>query len=113
MVFLDKKHLGKIFKEYRKRAKLTQEALSEKIDIAEKHYGQLERGTFNPSLETFFKLVKVLNIPLSAFGLNMKEEENKLRESLIKEIYLSNDTELELYSEIIKSIKNFTKKSRS
>ena len=34
-MFHDKKFLGKKFKEYRKKAKLTQEELSEKIEIAE------------------------------------------------------------------------------
>ena len=56
-MFYDKEFLGNKFKEYRKNANLTQEALAEKIGIAEKHYGKLERGAFVPSLETFFKLV--------------------------------------------------------
>ena len=114
MLFLDKEFLGKKFKEYRKKVKLTQEDVSEKVDISEKHYGQLERGSFNPSLETFFKLVETLNIPLSEFGIKNKEcgNKNKVRDELIKEIYSSSDSEIELYMEFVKSIKKYKERSR-
>ena len=112
MLFLDKKFLGNKFKEYRKKAGLTQETLSEKIEISEKHYGQLERGSFSPSLETFFKLIEILNIPLSEFGIKNNEQENKIRNELIKEIYSSSDSEIELYIEFVKSIKKFNKNRR-
>ena len=112
MAFYDKEFLGKKFKEYRIKANLTQETLSEKINIAYKHYGKLERGSFSPSLETFFKLIEVLNIPLSEFCLNNNEHENKKRDELIKEIYSSNDNEIELYSEVIKTIKKYNIKQR-
>ena len=36
---------------------MTQEMVSNRIDIDEKHYGKLERGLFTPSLESFFKLI--------------------------------------------------------
>ena len=78
--------LGKKFKEYRKKANLTQEELSEKIEIAEKHYGKLERGVFMPSLETFFKLIDTLKIPLSEFGIQIEKIENTNRDRIIKEI---------------------------
>ena len=64
---LDKEYIGKKLKEYRKKAKMTQETVSNRIDIDEKHYGKLERGLFTPSLESFFKLINVLNIPLALF----------------------------------------------
>ncbi len=109
MLFLDKNFLGKKFKEYRKKSGLTQEMLSEKIEISEKHYGQLERGSFSPSLETFFKLVEVLNIPLSEFGIKINNVENKTRNELLKEIYTLSDSEMELYFEIIKLLKRYEK----
>lgn len=107
MLFLDKEYLGKKFKEYRKKAGLTQETLSEKIEISEKHYGQLERGSFSPSLETFFKLIEILNIPLSEFGLKTDTLVNQSRNELIKEIYSSNDNEIELYLDFVKLIKKY------
>lgn len=44
MLFLDKEFLGNKFKEYRKKAKLTQEELSEKIDISEKTTDNLKEA---------------------------------------------------------------------
>ncbi len=108
MTFLDKNFLGRKFKEYRKKAKMTQEELAEKIDIAEKHYGKLERGLFMPSLETFFRLVEVLDIPLSEFGLNIdKNNLNPKKEELLKEIIIANDAETELIINFINSLKQF------
>ena len=83
--------------------------LSEKIEISEKHYGQLERGSFSPSLETFFKLVEVLNIPLSEFGIKINNVKNKTRNELLKETYTLSDSEMELYFEIIKLLKRYEK----
>lgn len=112
MIFYDKEFLGKKFKEYRKKAKLTQEELSEKIGIAEKHYGKLERGVFMPSLETFFKLIDVLNVPLSEFGFQVEENKNVNRDKIIKEVYSSNNAELELFLNFIESIKKYNKKTK-
>ena len=107
-MFYDKEFLGKKFKEYRKKAKLTQEELSEKIGIAEKHYGKLERGAFTPSLETFFKLIETLKIPFEEFGI-MENPNNGTRAELIKEIYILNETQLDLYLEIAQSVKKHCK----
>ena len=112
MAFCDKKFIGNKFKEYRKKAKMTQEELAEKIDIAEKHYGKLERGVFMPSLETFFKLVEILNIPLAQFGLNSEKISDLKREELLKEIYLANDIEVELITNFIHSLKQYKSLSK-
>lgn len=111
-MFYDKEFLGNKFKEYRKNANLTQEALAEKIGIAEKHYGKLERGAFVPSLETFFKLIEVLKIPFSEFGFNLPDYKDDLKEKLAKEIYLLNENELKFYSNIIQSVKEFNKQEK-
>ena len=104
-MFCDKKFIGQKFKEYRKKANLSQEQIAEKIGIAEKHYGRLERGVCMPTLETFFTLIETLNIPLLEFGLNINQEINKNKDKLLKEVYLSNNAEIELILNIINSIK--------
>ena len=104
-MFLDKKFIGQKFKEYRKKKGLSQEQLAEKAELALKHYGRLERGTCIPTLETFFKLVEILNIPITEFGIAIDKVENTNRNELIKEIYLSNEKEIKLYLNIIRSIK--------
>ena len=52
------KIIGKKIQEQRKKAKLTQEELSEMIDISPHYLSALERGIYNIKLET---LVKILN----------------------------------------------------
>ncbi len=106
-MFYDKEFLGKKFREYRKKANLTQEELSEKIGVAEKHYGKLERGVFMPSLETFFKLIDTLKIPLEEFGMRIEEMENSNRNKILKEIYSADNKELELYLNLIESVKKY------
>lgn len=105
-MFLDKVFIGQKFKEYRKKNKMSQEELAEKAGLAFKHYGRLERGDCIPTLITFFKLIDILNIPLTEFGINSKNIKNKEKEELIKEIYLSNEKEINVFLNMIKSIKS-------
>lgn len=60
-----------------------------------------------PSLETFFKLIDTLKIPLSEFGAEIKKTENTNRDKIIKEIYSSDNEELELYLNLIESVKKY------
>lgn len=112
MTYYDKKFIGTKLKQYRKKAGYTQEKLSEKLGIAEKHYGKLERGVFVPSLQTFFKLVEILNIPLSDFGINVKNSDNKIRDKILKEIYLLSNDEIELYSKLLQDIKQYSSRGK-
>ena len=54
-----KKIIGKRIHEFRKKKGITQEELSEAIDISPHYLSALERGIYNIKLET---LVKILNI---------------------------------------------------
>lgn len=53
-----KKKIGKRIAEYRKKKGVTQEELSELVDISPHYLSALERGVYNIKLET---LVKILN----------------------------------------------------
>ena len=111
-MFCDKEFIGKKLKEYRKKANLSQEQIAEKTGLAEKHYGRLERGICTPTLETFFTLVDVLHIPLTEFGLNIKEGKNKNsnRDNLLKTIYSSTDADIELITNLINSVNIYKSK---
>lgn len=110
-MFFDKKFIGKKLKEYRKRANLSQEQIAEKTGLAEKHYGRLERGVCMPTLETFFNLIIFLHIPLSEFGFNIEDDvQNPRRNELLKEIYSSNNLEIEMIFEILTVVKKYNKK---
>ncbi|MGN0018227.1 MAG: hypothetical protein ACI37S_04205 [Candidatus Gastranaerophilaceae bacterium] len=48
-----------------------------------------------------------MKVPLSEFGVNLSYIENKKRDELIKEIYLSNAEEIDAYFDMIQIIKRF------
>ncbi|MBQ8460174.1 helix-turn-helix transcriptional regulator [bacterium] len=104
-MFLEKKFIGQKFKEYRKKLGFSQEKLAEKAELALKHYGRLERGDCIPTLLTFFKLIEILEIPMSEFGIDIENIENENRNKLIREIYLSDTKEIDAFLNIIKTIK--------
>ena len=59
--------IGSKIKEARERAHLTQEDLSEIVDISPTHMSVIERGVKTPKLDTFVKIANAL--PLSADAL--------------------------------------------
>ncbi len=111
MIYDDKKFIGKIIKNARKSAKLTQAELAEKIDMSEKNLGNIENGKQFPQINNFFRILEVLNLSVEDFGVNQKEKSDKIREDLIQSIYLLNDTELEIYLNILKYISQLTYKN--
>lgn len=111
MIYDDKKFIGKIIKNARKSAKLTQAGLAEKIDMSEKNLGNIENGKQFPQINNFFRILEVLNLSVEDFGVNQKEKSDKIRENLIQSIYLLNDTELEIYLNILKYISQLTYKN--
>ena len=104
MVFCDKKFIGCKLKEYRKKNKLTQEEIAEKIGISDKHYGKLERGIFLPGADTFLKLIDILNIPVCEFGIIGYNEE-----SVLKEFLSFSADELKMCLDIIKLVNQYKK----
>lgn len=111
MIYDDKKFIGKIIKNARKSAKLTQAELAEKIDMSEKNLGNIENGKQFPQINNFFRILEVLNLSVEDFGVNQKEKSDKIRKDLIQSIYLLNDTELEIYLNILKYISQLTYKN--
>ncbi len=74
---------------------MTQAELGELIGITDKHVCKIENATYMPSLETFFKIIQVLNIDLNEFGINISPSENKVRNKFLELIYTSPDDKLE------------------
>jgi len=60
---------GANLKKYRKEKKLSQEQLSEKVDITAKHLSEIERGIVFASTSLLEKLSGYLEIPVFAFFL--------------------------------------------
>lgn len=63
--------IGKRIRFYRKRAKLSQAALAERIDSSSNYIGELERAEKNVSIEILGKITAALGISLSEFFLNI------------------------------------------
>ena len=105
-IYDDKEFIGKKIKQLRKNAKLSQAELSEKIGMTEKNLSNIERGLQLPALNSFLKMLDIMNIPLYEFGINPNNNQNSKRDELIKEIYLSDNEEASAFLTIIKTIKN-------
>lgn len=105
-VFEDKLFVAKKIKEYRKYAGFTQSELAEKIGLGEKQICKIETGMSVPSLFTFLKIIEVLNIDLSEFGVRTDEKHNQKRKELEKLIYSFNEKEIDFYLNSIKNIQS-------
>lgn len=55
------KQIGIRLRQRRKELNMTQEIAAEKADISFSFYGHIERGTRKLSMETFYKILKVLD----------------------------------------------------
>lgn len=53
---------GQTLRDYRKRAKLSQEALALECDLDRTFISLLERGRRQPTLKTLFRIAKILKI---------------------------------------------------
>lgn len=103
MITENKKFIGEKIKQQRKRLKLTQFELAEKVGIHEKQLSRIEAGLHYPSLENFIKILRVLKINLCEFEEN--KEINPLKDDIFQLINESSDNELKIYKDIILSIK--------
>lgn len=103
MITEDKKFIGQKIKQQRKRLKLTQFELAEKVGIHEKQLSRIEAGLHYPSLENFIKILRVLKINLREF--EEKKEINPIKDDITQLLDDSNNKELKIYRDIIISIK--------
>jgi transcriptional regulator with XRE-family HTH domain len=58
---------GEQLRQIRKTAKLTQEELAFRVNLDRTYISLLERGIKSPTMNTFFRLCKVLNYSPTAF----------------------------------------------
>lgn len=62
---VDYKGIGRRIAHYRKKIKMTQEVLSEKLDITESYVCQVERGTTKISLTRLYEIAEVLGVDVA------------------------------------------------
>lgn len=101
---LDKEIIGKKIRQIRKERGISQEKLSEEIDISPRQMCMIESGNSYPSIETFVKISKILDIDINNFfNLNVKNSDN-LRSEIYDLINICSVSELYLLKDIIKAI---------
>lgn len=91
---MDQVKIGKFIAECRKRQKLTQQALAEKLGVSDRTVGNWENGRNMPDLSLFKTLCQTLNISLNDLmsGEQVKEQEYqaRLEENIINTIDYTN-----------------------
>ena len=80
---MDKVVLGKRISEQRKLKKLKQDKLAEMIGITNVHMSEIERGNKAPGMETFIKIVNILDVPADLF---LRYEVNSAKPYVLNEI---------------------------
>ncbi len=101
---LDKEIIGQKIRQMRKEKGLSQEELSEKIDISPRHMCTIENGNSFPSIETFVKISKILDIDINEFFNLSPQKNDTLRNDIYNLIQTSSIQELHLIKDIISAI---------
>ena len=105
---LDYVKIGNRIKIKRKEQKLTQEKLSEIIDVSPSYISEIERGTSISSLSTISKIAETLNTSLDylVFGVTKNNSSNTFYE-ILKTIPEKNHP---IYIDLCENIANSLKK---
>lgn len=70
-----------VLKQYRHKAGLTQEQVSERVGVSPSFVGMLETGVKKPNLVMLFKLSQALGVPASTIITTLEEEWDKYAHS--------------------------------
>ena len=58
-------NIGSMIRMSRKEKKMTQSEVAEAIGVSAQHYSRIERGEYTPGLQTFLKLIEILDLDIS------------------------------------------------
>lgn len=104
---MDYIQLGKNIKYVRKSLNITQERLSEIVDISTVFISQIENGARKPSLETVYKLSIALNISIDELINNQGTKELVVDTTEINTLLQGRTTqEIKLITSIAKTVLN-------
>lgn len=56
------KEIGQKIKTARRAKEITQQKMADRTGMAKSYYGRIERGDINASLDTYIKILKILNL---------------------------------------------------
>lgn len=99
--------LGKIFKEYRTKNKLTQEQIAEELEISVKYISRIENGTGGVKVETLVNYMNILGIsPNVIFEKLIENDTLKRQIELSKKINELTKDKIDFIVSIVDLIKN-------
>ena len=105
---MDRKLLGKRIREERLRLNLTQEQLSEKVNVTPSYLGAVERGEKSMTLEKLIDLVNVLGVSVDYILSDMIYAPNDKSEERIAALLAGQTARRrEMILEIIQVIKKY------
>ena len=100
-----KELLGARIKELRKAKRLSQDELSEKINIDPKHLSRIEVGKSYPSLDTLEKIAKALNVEIKdLFEFMHLSRSKELTDNISKLLKEADEGELRLLFKLISAV---------
>ena len=100
----EKEYIAKVIQTARKKQKLKQSELAEKIGISEKHLSKIETGKNYPALDNFLKIVNILNLSLQDFGFKDVNNTSEQKLHLQKIINTSTEQQLDVYIDVISAL---------
>lgn len=108
---IDYQDLGKRIQFYRTKKGITQQGLSDLIDVVPSNISHIERGTNHVSLPTLVRIAEVLEVSLDQLLCESVAEARPLRQNVIAELLSDcNQEELESITEVLVSVKKAIRK---
>lgn len=101
---MDKKLLGKQIKQIRLMRGLSQEKLSEMVDISPRQMCVIENGSSIPSLDTFVKIAKTLQIDVNEFFNINYTAIDETRADIIELVKAIDVKRLSLLKDLVKAL---------
>jgi len=102
------KNVGKRIQECRQKAGLTQEQLSEKSGISQKHISRIEQGYHDTHFTMIYRIAKTLNVPIDTFAVDFEEDNSNIFLITIKsDIENMSKKQLDMLRDSIKTIKKY------
>lgn len=110
---INKSSIGKIIKNLRMNKKLTQEELSEKVDISKNYLSKIERGLSVLNTETFLKMATVLDFTLDDFGIKAGIVTDETKKELIERILSLSNEEANAFLQLLNTMNLIIKSHKS
>jgi len=100
-----KELIGNRIKELRKKKGLSQEQLSERAEITPNYLSRVERGTENPTLDMFMRLVDALEVEMwELFDFGHRGSRKELKSLLNKIAGNADEEQLRLMVKVLRAM---------